>query len=155
MLSPDISTLVAAPVVDIDGTLFVQGGLFLLLMLVLWPLLFKPWLAAQERRAEAIQGALVKSKDVRRKADALLVELRHQARRAPAIVRTICARRCVTTKRACRRKPSQKRAAAAMSTRDEARKTIAAQAETARAALATKVDELAQDIVTRLLGRTP
>lgn len=154
MLSPDISTLVAAPVVDIDGTLFVQGGLFLLLMLVLWPLLFKPWLAAQERRTEAIQGALVKSKDVRRNADALLVELdtkldaaRDRANDLRAKVRHdeegVQAQALAETR------------AAAMTRADEARKTIAAQAETARAALATKVDELAQDIVTRLLGRTP
>ena len=50
--------LLGAPVVDIDGTFFVQGALFLLLMAILWPLLFKPWLETQARRAEAIDGAL-------------------------------------------------------------------------------------------------
>ncbi|MBL4687352.1 MAG: hypothetical protein JKY37_22340 [Nannocystaceae bacterium] len=35
------------PVVDIDGTFFIQGALYILLALVLHPLLFKPWLAAQ------------------------------------------------------------------------------------------------------------
>src|SRR5687767_769456 len=75
MTSTGLSLLVAAaPVVDIDGTFFVQGALFLLLMAVLWPLLFKPWLDTQARRAEAIDGAIVKAKDVRRQADELGIE---------------------------------------------------------------------------------
>src|SRR5262245_17435035 len=74
MAEAGISILVGAPVVDIDGTFFVQGALFLGLMAVLWPALFKPWLATQARRAEAIEGAIVKAKDVRRRADELLVE---------------------------------------------------------------------------------
>ena len=38
---------------------------------------------------------------------------------------------------------------------DAARKRITEQAEVARGALAGRVDDLARDIVTRLLGRAP
>lgn len=154
MSSQHISTLVAAPVVDIDGTLFVQGGLFLLLMLVLWPLLFKPWLAAQQRRTEAIQGALVKSKDVRRNADALLLELDTKLEAARDRANDLRAK-VRHDEEAVQAKALAEARSAATTRADEARKTITTQAETARAALATKVDELAQDIVVRLLGRAP
>ena len=153
MTSTGLSLLfAAAPVVDIDGTFFVQGALFLLLMAVLWPLLFKPWLATQQRRAEAIAGAHTKAKDLERDASSLLVEhdeklsaardrandLRADIRRdeEAAQAKTLAAARAEATEKA-----------------DAARTRIAAQAETARAALAGRVDDLAQDIVKRLLGR--
>ena len=47
----------AIPVVDVDNTIFIQGGLFLVLIFILKPLLFDPWLAARDRRAQRIGGA--------------------------------------------------------------------------------------------------
>ena len=63
--------LAAAPVVDIDGTFFVQGGIYVGLVLILTPLLFKPWLAALARRTEAIEGATKKAKALRADANEL------------------------------------------------------------------------------------
>ena len=59
----------AAPVVDIDGTFFIQAGIFLLLMAILYPLLFKPWLATQQRREQAITGTTAAATDLRARAD--------------------------------------------------------------------------------------
>ena len=64
-------TLLAAPVVDIDGTFFVQGGIFLLLCLLLNSLLFKPWLKVRELRTVRIDGALERSVQVLAEATAL------------------------------------------------------------------------------------
>jgi F-type H+-transporting ATPase subunit b len=155
MTSTGLSLLVAAaPVVDIDGTIFVQGALFLLLMAVLWPLLFKPWLDTQARRAEAIEGAIVKAKDVRRHADEMVIE--HDTKLAAARDRANDLRADV---RRAEETAQEKRLAVARTEAAEqaevARTRIAEQAEVARAALAGRVDGLAQDIVTRLLGRAP
>jgi F-type H+-transporting ATPase subunit b len=148
-----LSVLLAAPVVDIDGTAFVQGGLFLLLMAVLWPVLFKPWLELQARRAEAIDGAIAKAKDLRRQADQLVVE--HDTKLTAARDRANDLRADV------RRKEEAAQAATLATARTEAaaqgeasRKRVAEQAETARAALSDRVEGLAQDIVARLLGRS-
>ena len=45
------------PLVDIDGTVFVQGGIFLLLMFFLHHLVFKPYLAMRKEQGEATAGA--------------------------------------------------------------------------------------------------
>lgn len=146
------SILLAIPVVDIDGTLFIQLGIFLGLVLVLGPLLFKPWLAAQERRAAAIEGALAESKAMRHEADAKAkdYDLRlEQAREKAHGVRSDARRQeeaaQATTLAAVREDAAQGLA--------RERERIATEAATAREALAARVDELADTIATKLLGR--
>ena len=39
------------PLIDLDGTILVQLGLFLLLWIVLWKLLFQPFLKVRDQRA--------------------------------------------------------------------------------------------------------
>ena len=144
--------LVAIPVIDVDGTFFIQGGIFVLLIFILNPLLFKPWLEAQSRRKDAIDGALAKSKTLRADADALakdfetgLEEARDKAHHERA-----SKRREVETETASRLAEA----------RDEAldklaadRKRIADEADEARGALGGRVDELADQIANKLLGR--
>ena len=62
------------PVIDIDGTLFIQGGIFLLLFLILKPALFDPWLRVYDRRHDNIQGALRHADDLRGEVVALELE---------------------------------------------------------------------------------
>ena len=51
-LLTSVPALVAAtPVVDIDATIFIQGGIFIALVFVLKPVLFTPWLEAQAKHA--------------------------------------------------------------------------------------------------------
>lgn len=146
------STLVAAPVVDIDGTLFVQAGIFLTLMFVLNGVLFRPWLATLERRSEAIGGSLVKAKALREDARVLAsdydqkiaatreraADLRAQAHRQEEETRA----RDVATART--------EAAAEL---DAARDRVRQEATTARETLGTRIDALAEDIATKVLGR--
>ncbi len=144
--------LVAVPVVDIDGTLFVQAGIFLALVFILNPLLFKPWLATQARRAEAIEGASRKAVALREQADVMVSDydakittarerandLRGEARHAEDAkqARTLAEARTVATAEG-----------------DAARSRITAQADEARAQLTGRVEELAQSIADKLLGK--
>lgn len=144
--------LVAAPVVDIDGTLFVQGGIFLALIFILNPLLFKPWLETQARRAEAIEGAATKAVALRGQADALVKD--YDEKIAAARERALDVRGSV------RREEEAKQAIVLA----EARNVAAAEGEAARARLATsvanaradlagRVEELGKTIADKLLGK--
>ncbi len=152
MVAPARVSLLAAPVVDIDGTFFIQAGIFIGLVLVLHPLLFKPWLAARARRAEAIEGAVAKAVVLREQADALVADYDRELARAREQANEVRA--------AAHREQDAKSSAqlADMRTKvtaeaDADRARIAEQAEAARLQLGEKVEELAQSIASKLLGR--
>jgi F-type H+-transporting ATPase subunit b len=146
------SHLLAIPVVDIDGTLYIQLGIFLGLVFILGPLLFKPWLEAQERRKAAVEGALAKSKTMRVEADGLLADYDQRLDKAREQAHGV--------RSDARRQEEAAQAAQLAAARDDAnaslgreRARIAAEAATAREALAGRVDELADTIANKLLGR--
>ena len=62
MKSALVLLLTAAPeshepqLIDVDGTVFVQLGIFLLLMLVLWRFLWKPYLRVRTERVTRVEG---------------------------------------------------------------------------------------------------
>lgn len=144
----------AAPVVDIDGTFFIQAGIFLLLMAILHPMLFKPWLATRERREQAIAGTAAAAADLRTRAEEKGRE--YDARLAEARARAAGLRSDAVKEVEADR---QRQLAAARATAGEEmeslRTRLASEAESARTTLAARVDELAQDIATKLLGRAP
>ncbi|WAS98965.1 ATP synthase F0 subunit B [Nannocystis punicea] len=143
----------AAPVVDIDGTIFIQAGIFLLLMAILYPLLFKPWLATQARREQAITGTTAAATDLRARADE--EGRRYDTRLAEARARAAGIRSdAVKGSEAERQRQLAEARAAAGSESEAQRERLASEAEAARTTLATRVEELAQDIATKLLGRT-
>jgi len=146
------SSLLAIPVVDIDGTFFVQGGIYIALVLILGPLLFKPWLEAQARRSAAVEGALHEAKDMRREADELSrdyderIELaREKAHGVRSDARREEEETQATTLATARATANESLAAE--------RERIATETERAREALGGRVDELAAEITTKLLGR--
>ncbi len=151
---PSFDLLVAAtPVVDIDGTFFVQGGLFLFMVFLLKPLLFTPWLEARERRASAIDGATAEAKQLREKATAAGSEYDQRLAEARA--------RAATQRSQNRRQEETARARELDAARNDAareleqqRASLQQQAAAARAQLAGRVDDLANDIVAKVLGRT-
>jgi len=57
-----------AQLLDIDGTVFVMLGLFLVLLLVLWQFLWKPYLRVRDERVARVEGA--REKATRLEADA-------------------------------------------------------------------------------------
>lgn len=143
----------AAPVVDIDGTIFIQAGIFLLLMAILYPLLFKPWLATQQRREQAITGTTAAASDLRARADE--EGRRYESRLAEARARAAGIRSdAVKGSEGERQRQLAEARAAAGSESEALRERLVGEAEAARTTLANRVEELAQDIATKLLGRT-
>jgi F-type H+-transporting ATPase subunit b len=136
--------LLAAPVVDIDGTLFVQGGIFLALVFILNPLLFKPWLETQARRAEAIDGAARKAVALREQADAMVSDYD---------AKITAAREQAQDLRGASRKEEDAKQAKLLEQASAARSKIAAQADEARAQLSGRVEELATTIADKLLRK--
>ena len=145
-------SLVAAPVVDIDGTLFVQGGIFLALVVILKPLLFTPWLEAQRRRTESIDGALAKAKALRSDADALVADYdeRLATARDRALEMRSVARRDEETTQAKVLADTRAEASASL---ERERERLLREADQARDALGTRVDDLATQIASKVLGR--
>lgn len=146
------SILLAIPVVDIDGTLYIQLGIFLGLVVVLGPLLFKPWLAAQERRTAAVEGALAQSKSMRSEADTLAKDYDERlelAREKAHVVRSD-ARRQEEAAQAAKLAAAREDASAGL---QRERERIATETAAAREALGARVDELADTIANKLLGR--
>lgn len=140
-------------VIDIDGTFFIQGGLYIALTLFLYPTLFKPWLAAQARRAEAIGGALTKAKSLRQEAEDKVAEyeLGLATARDHAINERASRRRAVEAEQAARLAEAR---ASSMETLEAQRAQTAADAETARQGLSGQVGALADTIAAKLLGRS-
>jgi F-type H+-transporting ATPase subunit b len=152
-MMPSLFAIVAyAPVMDIDGTFFVQGGIFLALVFLLQPLLFKPWLATQLKRSEAISGALEAAETMQREAESLGKD--HEDRLSGA--RDLAQKERASVRRDSEQKRATKLAEIRESSNAEFEKhraEIEAEAAAARATLNAKVDELAEDIVTKVLGR--
>ena len=50
-----------AQLLDIDGTVFVMLGIFLVLLLILWQFLWKPYLRVRDERVARVEGAREKA----------------------------------------------------------------------------------------------
>jgi len=145
-------SLLGAPVVDIDGTFFIQAGIFIGLVIVLHPLLFKPWLAARARRSEAIEGAAKKAVRLREQADELVADYDARLAKAQEQANEVRAKAHREEDAKASSKLADVRTAVATET-DAERARVSAQAEEARKQLGEKVEDLAQAIATKLLGR--
>lgn len=154
MISPKLSLVAAsAPVMDVDGTLIIQLGLFLLLMLLLSRLLFKPWVQTLERREVEIDGALEQSRQMQKKADQQnenyaqrMVRIREESLELRA-----AARREVEAQRSKKLLQAKTDASQAF---DQKRTEIHQEIATARENLQAQIDELAHRIAHQLLGRS-
>lgn len=142
----------SAPVVDIDGTMFIQLGIFLLLMALLHPLLFKPWLETRKRRIESIDGALESATALREQADA--VQHKYDTQKDAA------EREALELRSKQRREAEHERQQALTAARAEAsqhleaaRAQITEQGAAARESLRKRVDELAQQVANKILRR--
>lgn len=72
----------AAPLIDLDGTVFLQLGIFLLLFAALYVLLFRPYLRVREARELGIGGARAEAKAMEERAAAIVVDYESQVARA-------------------------------------------------------------------------
>jgi F-type H+-transporting ATPase subunit b len=150
-------TLLAAggheiPLVDFDNTVFVQLGIFLLLLIVLTRFVFKPYLALRAERSLKIEGAREEAQKLSEDAALKLTGYEEQ------ILRT---RKEAAVTRLELRKEGESAAAsklaeargAADATLEAARQKLGKSADAAALALRARADVIARAIAQKLLGR--
>lgn len=64
-----------AQLLDIDGTVFVMLGIFLVLLAVLWRFLWKPYLQVRDERVARVEGARAKAAELEAKTAARLARI--------------------------------------------------------------------------------
>lgn len=140
------------PLIDIDGTAFVQFALFLLLMFIANKLMFQPYLALRERRKAGIEGARAEAERMTAEADAKLAD--YEKSLAIARDRANEEGRKVRGEAATHEKDvTDKARASAQTAIDEASAKMRTETESARAQLLPQAEAIAKQIASKLLGR--
>ena len=148
-----VATLAAGhPLIDIDLTVFVQFGLFLILFVVANKLLFQPYLQLRERRKTNIEGARADAERMSAQAEAKLADYEKQL--AGARNRANEEGRKVRAEGVAHEKEvTDKARGEAQKAIDEATAKMRAETEAARLQLLPQASTLAKQIATKLLGR--
>ena len=138
--------------VDITGWLFVQIANFLVLLVALHILLFKPLLTIMQERQQTVSGAFTDAKSAQEKVQALLEQynssLAESKQKAAAAYNALyqqgldAQRDMISAERA-----------KASELLDKARGEIAAASTSARTEISKEAEKLSQDISSKLLGR--
>jgi F-type H+-transporting ATPase subunit b len=150
--------LTAAPeahepqLIDVDGTVLIQLGIFLLLLAILWQLLWKPYLRVRTERVARVEG-------YREEAAKLESDAQQRFQRADAALAE--ARRVGAGERAVARAEAQAReqtllaeaTAAAQRKLAEARGRLTAAIETERKKLEADSSDVAMTVARKILGR--
>lgn len=142
----------APPLIDLDGTTFVQLGLFLIMLVVLSRSLFGPYLKMRADRERGIAGARKEATSMSDKARAIVEDYEkklEEAKRRGAEERNKLRQEGV----AHEREVVGHARAEVQSAIDAARKRIIADTATGQAALASEAGPLARKIVSKVLGR--
>lgn len=140
------------PLIDIDGTVLVQFGLFLVVFMVARTFLFKPYLALRERRKEATEGARAEADRMSAQAEAKLADYEKQL--AAARTRANEEGRKVRAEAIAHEKDVTDQArAAAQKAMDQATAKMKAETDAARLQLLPQANVLARQIAGKLLGR--
>jgi F-type H+-transporting ATPase subunit b len=140
------------PLIDVDGTLFLQLGLFILMWAVLSAVLFRPYLKMRAERARGIDGARHEAHRMEERARAIVAD--YDGRLARAKLRAQEERAQLTSEAATRERQllghAREEAHRAI---EVARTKIAADAAAARAELELKSRDLARMMAKKILGR--
>ncbi len=140
------------PLIDVDGTVFVQFGLFLIMYVIANKMLFQPYLALRERRRAGIEGARAEAERMTAEADGKLAEYEKQLSVARAKGNEE-GRKLRTEASAHEREVTDKARAAAQKALEEAGTKMRTEVEDARAKLMPEATVLAQKMASKLLGR--
>jgi F-type H+-transporting ATPase subunit b len=142
----------APPLIDLDGTVFVQFGLFLVLFIVLSQILWKPFLKLRDERQAGMGGAReqaeemgAKSRELTDRYDRKVAETKAKATDERNKLRVEAANREREILEAARQK--------AQAAQGAARKKIAEQSEAAKGKLEVEAAALAKTVAGRVLGR--
>src|SRR5262245_46449739 len=138
--------------IDVDHTVFIQPGIFLVLFLVLSKFLWKPYLRVRTERVERVEGY---------REEAAKLEVDAQARLARADAALAEARRVGSGQRAVARAEAHAReqtllaeaTASAQRTLKDARQRLATTVEAERTKLRGEVAATAREAARKILGR--
>lgn len=140
------------PLIDLDGTVFVQFGLFLVLFVVLSQILWKPFLKLRDERQAGMGGAreeaeemTAKTRDLNASYDKKVAETKAKASDERNKLRAEAAQREHEILDAARAKATAAQTAA--------RETIAKQSAAAKQKLEAEAALLAKAVAKRVLGR--
>lgn len=140
------------PLIDLDGTIFIQFGLFLVMAFFATQWLFKPYLRMREERSKGIEGAREEAASLSAEADARMAD--YESKLAKARAKAHEKQREIRAEAAeHKREVTEKARAEATKAMEEAQAKVAAEAAAARAELMPRAGVLAQEITTKLLGR--
>jgi F-type H+-transporting ATPase subunit b len=140
------------PLIDVDGTLFVQFGLFLIMLFILSRFLFRPYLKMRDARHKGIEGAREEATSMQERArqtgvdyDARLTKARQRGAEERARLRGEGAVHERQVLGAAREE--------AHKALEAARGRIGADADAAKQKLAAESATLSRQIVKKILGR--
>jgi F-type H+-transporting ATPase subunit b len=152
-MTPQVLVSIAnQPLIDIDGTILIQFGLFLVLLFLSNKLLFQPYLRLRERRAEGIEGARAEAERMSAEADAKLADYEKQL--AAARTRSSDEQRKIRAEaNAHERDVTTKARTVATEALEQARTRVRAETESARQELMPRAEVLGRDMAKRILGR--
>jgi F-type H+-transporting ATPase subunit b len=142
----------AQPIIDLDNTVLVQFGLFLVMMLILHYALFKPFLRARLEREDHIDGERKRARDMEEAAQAKIIDLEGKLERSKQAGISL---REGARKQAAVREQQILESARTESARlvETQRAAIARAGETARGKLRGSADDWARRLASRILGR--
>jgi F-type H+-transporting ATPase subunit b len=155
MLQPVLGTVAAAaehPLIDIDGTLLIQLGLFLVMAFLATQWLFKPYLHMRDERTRGIEGAREEAVALSAEADARMAD--YGDKLAAARARAYEEQRKIRAEATShQRELTEKARGEAASAVAQAQARVESETTAARADLMPRADALATDIASKLLGR--
>lgn len=140
------------PLIDLDGTILIQLGIFLVVAFLASQWLFKPYLRMREERVKGIDGARREAESLVAEADARKAD--YESKLAVARGRAYDEQRKLRTEATSHhREVTDKARAEATRAVEEAQARVAADVTAARAELMPRADALAGEIASKLLGR--
>jgi F-type H+-transporting ATPase subunit b len=140
------------PIIDLDSTIFLQLGVFVIIGLLLTRYLFRPYLEVSRARAEGIEGARAEARRMEEEAQAKMAEYAqafNAAKSKANVERAKLQAEAVERERAIVEAARKTNAEAI----ERARAQIVADAEVARAELQPRARDIARDIAKKILGR--
>lgn len=140
------------PLIDLDATIFLQFGIFVVLMGVLHTFVFKPFFAVQDERDKRIAGARKEAEAMQGRATAIIAD--YEARLIQAKQRGAQERLKLRAEgQAHEREVLGEARAAGQKAMTAALETARAQQGAARSQLLADAPAVAREVVSRILGR--
>lgn len=140
------------PLIDVDGTVLIQFGLFLVMLLVLSRFMFRPYLKLRDLRKEGIEGARQKAVDMDARAKQIVADYEENLQKAR--LRGADERLRLRQEGAARERQIVGAAREEVGRTTEAAKANAAkQAGEAKAQLDAQAQVLARQMASKILGR--